>query len=112
MRRPGQGKPTNLLRPLRELSDAEVLVEIGPDKEGVDSSPDPVDGVGEAQNDHPGFLALLGLLLGAVAAAGSSGQGSEGKRKLCLAEQWPPGAPGAQRWARPDPSAARDRGRA
>lgn len=107
MRRPGQGKPTNLLRPLRELSDAEVLVEIGPDKEGVDSSPDPVDGVGEAQNDHPGFLALLGLLLGAVAAAGSSGQGSEGKR-----EQWPPGAPGAQRWARPDPSAARDRGRA
>lgn len=69
----GVGKQTNLLRPLRELSDIELLVEIGPDKEGVNSSPDPVDGVGEPQDDHSCLLALLGLLLGAVAAAGSSG---------------------------------------
>lgn len=91
------GKSTDLLRSLRELLDAELFVEISPDKEGENSSPNPVDGVGEAQNEHLGFLALLGLLLGAVAAPGADGERGEGGGEARGAEQGTPGVPGRQR---------------
>lgn len=87
------GEPTNLLGPLGELLDAELLVEIRPDKEGEDSRPHPVDGVGEAQDEHLGFLARRGLLLGAVAAPGAGGE----RGKARGAEQGAPGFPGRRR---------------
>lgn len=84
----------SLLRSLRELCDAELFVEIGPDKEGLNSSPNPVDRVGESQDDHLGFLVLLGLLLRAVAALRAGRERSEGCGESRAAEHWPPGALG------------------